>query len=307
MTVPSLLSIVTPCLNREHMIAGAIESVLAQNHSRYEHIVIDGGSTDGTAKILAQYQNLQLVSEPDTGMYAAINKGWRLARGEIVGFLNSDDRYPAGTFSAVVKAFADESVQAVAGRATLFQVDETGRETDIAVIPPPSEDLLVHRMILGIPAFNAWFFRRKKIREMNGFHEEYRIVADREFMIRFALAHPPYAVLDRDTYAYRRHSGSLTINEGDGWETRVVPEHLRMTEQLLRDPKTPQSARRLLTELRTRDTIHLAAYDARHGRFLRVWNDAREGMRFDKAWPGRLIARILRNPFCRRSRMHAEG
>ena len=82
-----------PCLNRVNLIREAIESVLAQDYPNFEHIVIDGGSTDGTLDVLREYRHLKLISEPDNGLYDAVNKGIRLAQGELIGWLNSDDVY----------------------------------------------------------------------------------------------------------------------------------------------------------------------------------------------------------------------
>ena len=77
--------------DRAGTVGRAIESVLAQNHPAVEHIIVDGGSTDGTQEVLARYSHLRVLSGPDRNLYDAINKGVRLARGEVVGLLNSDD------------------------------------------------------------------------------------------------------------------------------------------------------------------------------------------------------------------------
>ena len=74
------ISIITPSFNRCGMITQAIESVLAQNYPHFEHIIVDGGSTDGTLDILSKYSHLKIISEPDKGMYDALNKGLNIAR-----------------------------------------------------------------------------------------------------------------------------------------------------------------------------------------------------------------------------------
>ena len=94
MSTGPLVSIITPTLNQGRTIGATLESVRRQTYSRIEHIVIDGGSSDSTSDILAaahQASGLIWRSEPDRGMYDAVNKGLRLATGEIVGYLNSDD------------------------------------------------------------------------------------------------------------------------------------------------------------------------------------------------------------------------
>ncbi len=82
------------------MIGQAVGSVIKQNYFPVEHIIVDGGSTDGTLDLLAQFPHLKVVSGPDNGMYDALNKGLKLAHGEIIGFLNTDDLYAPGALEA---------------------------------------------------------------------------------------------------------------------------------------------------------------------------------------------------------------
>jgi glycosyltransferase involved in cell wall biosynthesis len=293
MTEKPIISIVTPCLNRADMIVTAIESVLTQNYPHFEHIIVDGGSNDGTLDILGKYPHLRWISEPDHGMYSAINKGINLSQGNIIGFLNSDDLYPQGVFQNIADMFIDEAMQAVAGSARLFHEGSDGRKESISLFPPSQADQLLNQMILGIPAFNAWFFRKNVIRKLNGFNEGYKIAADREFMIRLALAHIPYAILDQDTYEYRQHMDSLTISEVDANYSRIIPEHLRMTENFITNPEIPKRVIRLLKDMRTRDMLNLAAYNYRKRNYRQLGNNLRDGMRFDKTWPLKFLWRVL--------------
>ena len=126
-TEAPLVSIVTPSLNQGPFIEETIRSVLGQDHPRLEHIVVDGGSTDETIRILERYRSrLRFVSEPDAGQAAAINKGFRSSKGEILAWLNSDDVYEPGAVSAAV-AFLGErpDLMLVYGDATLM--DAQGR------------------------------------------------------------------------------------------------------------------------------------------------------------------------------------
>lgn len=97
-----LISIITPSLNQGMYIEENIKSVIDQKYPNFEHIIIDGGSTDGTIDILKKYNHLVWVSEKDGGQSEAINKGFKRARGEIIGWVNSDDCYEPGAFFAVV-------------------------------------------------------------------------------------------------------------------------------------------------------------------------------------------------------------
>src|ERR1051325_2927905 len=120
------LSIITPCLNRAQNVESAIQSVLTQGYADVEHIIVDGGSTDGTLEILTRYPHLKVLSEKDHGMYEALNKGFDLASGEIVGFLNTDDLYADNVFPCAIECFTDESIDAVSGKAQIFKEEKDG-------------------------------------------------------------------------------------------------------------------------------------------------------------------------------------
>ncbi len=99
----SLVSIVTPSLNHAGYIKQAINSVLAQDYPYIEYTIVDGGSTDATLSILIQYTDqIKWISEPDQGLYDAVNKGWARSQGEYVGYLNSDDLLCPGALSLMV-------------------------------------------------------------------------------------------------------------------------------------------------------------------------------------------------------------
>lgn len=105
-----LVSIITPSYNQGRFISDTIESVLGQDYECIEYIVVDGGSTDNTLDILKRYENrLKYISEKDSGQSDAINKGFRMAKGEIVAWLNSDDVYEPGCISKIISEFQKNS------------------------------------------------------------------------------------------------------------------------------------------------------------------------------------------------------
>jgi glycosyltransferase involved in cell wall biosynthesis len=118
-------SIVTPSFNQGKYIAETIESVMAQNYANVEHIIIDGGSTDETPEILERYPHLRVISEPDHGQADAINKGFRLASGDIMAFLNSDDTLLPGALHSVSKEIAPQQGRYIVMGRCRF-VDENG-------------------------------------------------------------------------------------------------------------------------------------------------------------------------------------
>lgn len=123
------VSIVTPSYNQARFLGETLESVAAQQYPDLEHIVVDGGSTDGSVALLADYArrhpHLRWVSEPDNGQADGVNKGIRMSRGEIIGWVNSDDRYCPGAVRAAVEAFK-AAPEAVMVYGSALTIDERG-------------------------------------------------------------------------------------------------------------------------------------------------------------------------------------
>jgi glycosyltransferase involved in cell wall biosynthesis len=127
MEKPPKISIVTPTFNGITTLRETIQSVANQDYKNWEHIVIDGGSTDGTVDLLREYSHLQWVSEKDQGHYHAMNKGIERAQGDIVGILNADDTYRDGALRKVASAF-EMNPQWDALFGDIVYVDGTGNE-----------------------------------------------------------------------------------------------------------------------------------------------------------------------------------
>ena len=110
------ISIITAVHNNREFIADAIESVLSQRYPHIEYIVIDGASDDGTVEIIKRYEDKisKFISEPDNGIYDALNKGLKIASGDVIGFLHSDDFYSDEfVIEKIAVMFSSEDVQAV--------------------------------------------------------------------------------------------------------------------------------------------------------------------------------------------------
>jgi len=225
------ISILTPSYNRAELIKPAIESVLAQKYTNFEHIVIDGASTDGTLELLSSYPNLRIFSELDHGMYDALNKGLDLAQGQIIGLLNTDDIYEAGIFDEVVETFDRHSqADVVIGRALVFE------DVDHAVVdeyPPLTAETLLDQLLLGVPSINAWFFRRDVFDRVGRFDQTFAIGADRDFLIRLYLAGFKPIFMEKVYCRYRRHAESLTINPEMDSKLRVFNENLRLARKYI--------------------------------------------------------------------------
>jgi glycosyltransferase involved in cell wall biosynthesis len=287
------ISIITPSFNRVGMIDQAVRSVLQQNYDPLEHIIVDGGSTDGTLDLLAQFHHLTVVSEPDNGMYDALNKGLKLAHGEIIGFLNSDDLYAPFALKGGTAPFANPEVEAVAGRAQIFFESKDGKFENLSEIAPPKPGGLLEQTVLGIPGFNAWFFRRSIFDKIGAFDTEYRFTGDKEFLIRLALAGIVYEQTDSLICQYRRHAGALTYNWNGTFFLEIVQEHLRMADYFLNQSCLPDEARQCLRKLRTRDTINVVISLLNRRAFGNAWYYMREGLRSDWRWPLKFVRRAF--------------
>jgi glycosyltransferase involved in cell wall biosynthesis len=181
------ISIITAVFNREATIANAIESLQSQLYKNIEHIIIDGSSTDGTLdkiKVLAN-ENTKLVSEPDGGIYDALNKGIRMASGDVVGFLHSDD------------IFADENVLMDVIR-SFAENDGDGVYGDLNYVSPAKPTRIIRYWCAGeysrkklhygwMPPHPALFLKKGLIDKWGGFVDRFQISADYDAMLRYLL------------------------------------------------------------------------------------------------------------------------
>jgi glycosyltransferase involved in cell wall biosynthesis len=219
-----LLTIVTPCLNSAATLPEALESVRSQGLGELvEHVVVDGGSRDGTVELLRGSEGVDWVSEPDRGLSDAMNKGVARARGEWIGWLNADDYYLPGALERVRAALAAES-GAVWLTAPCLIVDGSGREIRRGVTRYKRfflrhygrRSLLVQNYV----AAPSTFVRRSALLEAGGFDERFRYSMDYDLWLRLARRADP-VVLDEPVAAFRMAGDSLSMT---GFE-RQFEEH----------------------------------------------------------------------------------
>lgn len=179
------VTIITATYNSARYLEEAILSVMDQDHNDIEHIIVDGGSTDGTLAIIEKYQAhiAHLISEPDRGMYDAINKGMRAATGDVIGILNSDDLLADNkVISSVVQAFRYKKTDTVYG--------------DLVYVRPEDMNNVIRvwkgleykrsRYNFGwMPAHPTFYFKRKLLENYGYYENHYYTAADYEFMARY--------------------------------------------------------------------------------------------------------------------------
>ncbi|MGC9976317.1 MAG: glycosyltransferase family 2 protein [Syntrophales bacterium] len=198
------VSIITVVLNSRDFIEECIKSVLSQTYPDIEHIVIDGGSTDGTVEILGKHESRlsRLVSERDRGIYDAMNKGIKLATGDIIGMLNSDDFYAETTvIDTIVREFLARRVDAVFS--DLVYVDRRNPERITRYYN--ASNFNPDKFAFGwMPPHPTFFARRSCYQKYGFFKTDYKIAADFELLVRFLGRHGiPYQYLPRVTVKMR--------------------------------------------------------------------------------------------------------
>ncbi len=220
------LSIITPSLNQAVFLHESIRSVLDQRYAPCEHIIIDGGSTDGTLRILEQYPHLRWISEPDRGQGHAVNKGFTMASGDIIGWLNADDRYCSGAFEKVANAFMDADVMVVCGDG--FRIDENGEITGTLTSGAAAPDHLIRYWRWKYEFVHPSFFFRKSVFDAAGMIDETLTYAmDVDFIIRLGLRYS-FTYLHEPLACLRFHPGSKT-----GRDTRsFIPPHIREMQKV---------------------------------------------------------------------------
>lgn len=219
------ISIVTVCFNSAATLSDTIESVLAQTHRNLEYIVVDGASTDNTVALLKRYEprfegRMRWISEPDKGIYDAMNKGIRMATGDVVGVLNSDDFF---TSPDIVKLIAEriESHEAVYGDVCYFS-EETGK----IVRYYSSRGFRPWQMRFGfMPAHPSFYCRRTLYEKIGRFNTQYKIAADFDLLLRFIMINRIDAVYVNRNFVSMRTGG--VSNSGFNSHKRIFNEHLK--------------------------------------------------------------------------------
>ena len=181
------ISIVTVSLNQCEFIKDNLDSVVNQDYSEIEHIVVDGGSTDGTVELLKQYSDLNWVSEPDKGQSDALNKGFKRATGEIIGWINSDDKLHENALLHVADFFY-QNPDAIAVVGDLAILDTSGKRIGKIKSRDMDHNFLVSEA-KGITQ-QSIFFKRSVFDEIGYIDEKLNFAMDRDFFIRVAKIGP---------------------------------------------------------------------------------------------------------------------
>lgn len=182
------VSIITVCFNSESTIRDTLESVRSQSYSNFEHIIIDGASNDSTLKVVNEFSEdyLNVLSEPDSGLYDAMNKGVRLAKGDIVGILNSDDFFESGDVLETIANYFQRhpEVDVVSGDVVFVDPDDINQITRYY----RANSFKPWKLRFGwMPPHPATFVRRSVYENWGGYRTDMKISADYEKFVRWLL------------------------------------------------------------------------------------------------------------------------
>ncbi|WP_421828617.1 glycosyltransferase family 2 protein [Larkinella sp.] len=201
--MPPLVSVITVCYNSQKHIEQTIQSVVNQTYAPIEYILIDGKSTDRTVAIIEQYarhfpDRIKFVSEPDSGIYNAMNKGIRRATGELIGIINSDDWYETDAVERVVQAYQQFGPAVYHGiqRTFLDEQEAFLIQTHASQLPKGN----IEHPTCFVPAA---FYQTDGL-----FSEQYRYVSDYELMLRLAANQRPFIPLNAVLSNFRQGGAS---------------------------------------------------------------------------------------------------
>ena len=249
------VSVVMPAYNAGRYLAEAIESVLAQTGEPYELIVVDDGSTDDTAAVLAGYgERIRRARQEHEGVSVARNRGVEMARGELVAFLDADDRFvlPTKLAEQAARFEADPGLDIVHSGWRMIEADGTPGPVREPWRWAPALDLrawLLHHPVLP----SAMMVRRATLERAGGFDPTLSVLEDVDLMLRLALAGAKAAWLEKVTVEYRRHGGGAS-----GAVHRQGTALARITRAVFARPDLPAEVRALEREFRYQTLVWMA-------------------------------------------------
>ena len=207
-----LVSIITICYNRQDTISKTIESVLNQDYPNIEYIIVDGNSNDGTKEIIRSYSDKIscFISEPDKGMYDAINKGLKLSNGDIIGLMHSDDEFYDNTvISQIVNEFKNNSItNGIYGNG--IYVSNNTHENIIR--DRIGGDFSLSKVKNGwLPLHPSVYLKKRLIEKYGHYNLDFQIASDTEFLLRYLYKHQ-IQLTYINSYLVKMRMGGLSTN-----------------------------------------------------------------------------------------------
>lgn len=223
---PLKVTVITVCFNSVKTLGRALQSVVNQDYwPNIEHIVIDGASTDGTLSLIEKYKFglAKYISEPDQGIYDAMNKGLSLASGDVICFLNADDFYASSdVLSSVAATMKDQHLDVLIGDVAFFREGHV----EHFVRRYRSDRFRPERLAWGwMPAHPALFMRRSVYERIGYFKTDYKIAGDYEYVVR---------AFCKNHLIYKHIPKILVLMQMGGVSTKGLHATIRLNKEILR-------------------------------------------------------------------------
>ena len=206
------VSVITVCYNRKATIGQSIKSVLDQDYPDIEYIIVDGNSSDGTKDIIKSYSDkiTKYISEPDSGMYDAINKGLGMATGDVVGLMHSDDVfYDTTVISKIVEVFKNNpNTDAIYGNGIYVTNDDEQKIVRNRI----GGEYDYKRLKSGwLPLHPTVYIKKSIINKYGKYNLNFKIASDTEFLLRYLFKHK-INIIYLNTYIVKMRMGGLSTN-----------------------------------------------------------------------------------------------
>lgn len=227
-----LISVITVCYNSVSTIENTLKSILAQTYENYEYWIIDGLSTDGTVELIKSYEpqfhgRLRVISEKDSGIYNAMNKGIRHCQGQMIGILNSDDYYAPNTLELVAQRYEKEQYPLLIINGDMVRVSETG---EFIYRYHFTEENIKRKQCFGHPSM----FAAKAVYNKIGLYDEsYKLAADGDWQYRAHEDEMVRYVLCPEVFNHMREGGA---SDNPKYRWKWFRERVRMKKEHHRAP-----------------------------------------------------------------------
>ena len=287
-----LVTVITPAYNRADLIAETIDSVLAQDYPNLEYIVLDDGSADATLEVIRGYEGrLRWERHPNMGETRTVNRGFELARGAIIGVVNSDDPLRPGAVRRLVEAL-QATPTAVVAYPDWELIDDRGAVLRTVATEPFTGAVDMVRLHHCLPGPGA-FFRREVVERLGGRDVRFRYVGDLEFWFRAGLL-GDFVRVPEPLATFRVHGGSTSVAQQGA---AMAVEHVALLEVFYARPDLPQELRDVAREARASACYVAGCCCGRWALWRRLGYYAR-ALRlapavFLRRYPGRLLVMLL--------------
>ena len=231
-----LVTIITVCKNARDLLEITINSVLSQSYNNIEYIIIDGNSSDGTQQIVSKYlQKINFICEPDNGLYFAMNKGIKLATGQLIGLINAGDWYESSAIEEVVQIYEKLRPDVINGHLAIYNLNEP-----IDFVVKPNDP---YKNFYNFSFLHPTCFIQKKVYDKFGYYDEkFRLCADKELFMRLTQGKVKYYTIPKviahmsmgglsDEHAWEAMGEAIQINRFYG--QKVLPLFWTMTRRVI--------------------------------------------------------------------------